>query len=446
MMLRHVLVGLLMGLLASAGGCAAPRLSVRSDRGKASVVDLQLVRPVEYSQEDLQEAMGLYAEHLAAVIQRSEGQLRLRLAQAWVEPTDPAQQALVEAYAGWCARRGAPGDCLELLDARTPGLSTDDKRTIALRMALASGLHEAAEVVRNINPVKVEATLVIWFTVYLGTLVFPDATVTKALFVIMTANLIAFLGVDGFRNVIQGYRDMVKEVDTVGTFDQLRVAGERYGRRMGPSMVRIVTALVTWGVGTATGIARPVTDLPGGAQAVANAQAQGFQLMAVSGGSVSVSATGAATLVLAGQAAVPDRAGGSDGASGEPLPEASPEPATPRYVSRPSGETLDVAKIRIPGPRNSAYGKLDYLLGRVPIQDSAGKGRFFEGVLGFDKTSLGPALERHLVENFGTATIEGSRIRALGTLLGANGRKAKVLSVWQTTADGLVELITAVPR
>jgi hypothetical protein len=192
--LPQVLVGVLVGLLASAGGCAAPRLNVRSDRGQPAMVDLQLVRPVEYSQEDLQQAMGLYAEHLAAVIRQREGQLRLRLADAWVEPTDPAQQALVEAYAGWCARRGAPGDCLELLDARTPGLSVEDKRAIALRMALASGLQEAADVVRGINPVKVEATLVIWFTVYLATLVFPDATVTKALFVVMTANLIAFLG------------------------------------------------------------------------------------------------------------------------------------------------------------------------------------------------------------------------------------------------------------
>jgi hypothetical protein len=326
-MLRRVLIGVLIGLISSAGGCAAPRLNVRSESGKPSMVALQLVRPVEYSREDLQQAMGLYAEHLAAVIQQREGQLRLRLAEAWAEPVDPAQQALVAAYAGWCARRGAPGDCLDLLDARTPGLSIEDKHAIALRMALASGLQEAAEVVRNINPVKVEATLVIWFTIYLATLVFPDATVTKALFVIMTANLIAFLGVDGFRNIIQGYRDMVKELDTTETFDQLRDAGERYGRRMGPSMVRIVTAVVTWGIGTATGMARPVTDLPGGAQAMANAQAQGFRLTAVAGGSVSVSATGTVTLVLAAQATVPERGDGAKAPTQEQI--AKPLPPTP---------------------------------------------------------------------------------------------------------------------
>jgi hypothetical protein len=347
-MLRNAFVGLLIGLLAGAGGCAPPRLNVRSDRGTPSVVDLQLVRPVEYSQEDLQKVMGLYAEHLAAVIQQQEGQLRLRLAEAWVEPTDPAQQVLVEAYAGWCARRGAPGDCLELLDARTAGLSVEDKRAIALRMALASGLQEAAAVVRDINPVKVEATLVIWFTVYLATLVFPDATVTKALFVVMTANLIAFLGVDGFRNIIQGYRDMVKEIGTAERFDHLRDAGERYGRRMGPSMVRIVTALVTWGVGTATGMARPVTDLPGGAQAIANARAQGFHLAAVSGGSVSVSATGTVTLVLAAEATIPPAGSQKQPATDEvnPTPDTHPDRFDPikgrkGKVDRETGEVWE---------------------------------------------------------------------------------------------------------
>lgn len=323
-MLRQLLIGILIGLLASAGGCAAPGFVVRSDRGRAPV-ELQRVRPVEYAKEDLQHAVEPYAEHLAAVIRQRDGQLRLSLASASGAPADPRQlAALVEPYLGWCAQRGAPGDCLEVLDARTPGLSTDAKHTIALRMALASGLQEAAQVVRDINPVKLEATLVIWFTIYLATLVFPDATVTKALFVIMTANLIAFLGVDGFRNIIQGYRDMATEVDAAETFDKLRGAGERYGRRMGPSMLRIVTALVTWGVSAATGMARPVTSLPGGAQAVANAQAQGFHLAAVSGVSVSVSASGTVTLVVASQATVPEQGGAANASTQDPVGKPQP--------------------------------------------------------------------------------------------------------------------------
>jgi hypothetical protein len=300
---RHLVIGVLIGLLFSAGGCAGPGLVVRSDRGQAVQLDLSRVCPVEYQKDDLQVAMGLFVEHLAGVIQQRGSQLRVRLA---------STDARVEAYLRWCSRRGTPGDCLGLLDARTPGLTVDAMHTIAVRVALAYGLQEAAEVVRTIDPVKVEALMIIWFTVYLVSLVAPDVTVTKALNVLMTANMIAFLGWDGFRNIIQGYRDMSKEVDVAQTFEEVQAAGERYGRRMGASMVRIVTALATWGLSASTGLVRPVTELPGGAQAVANAQAQGFRLLAVTGGSVSVTATGTVTLVLAAEATIPEGGGGAN--------------------------------------------------------------------------------------------------------------------------------------
>ncbi|HEY8207840.1 MAG TPA: hypothetical protein VIG99_10195, partial [Myxococcaceae bacterium] len=117
-----------------------------------------------------------------------------------------------------------------------------------------------------------------------------------------------------------------------------------------------------------------------------------------------------------------------------------------RVIARAGGETLDVTRIRIPGPRNSPFGKVDYLLGNVGSVESIGKGGFFRGVLGFSEGTLGPALERHLVENFGTAAVDGSRIRAIGTLVGPGGRLATVESVWQVTSEGFVDLITAVPR
>jgi hypothetical protein len=102
-MLRHLLIGVLVGLVATSG-CAGPHLVVRTDRGQAVPVDLQKVRPVEYGKDELQAAMGLFAEHVAAVIQHQERKLRVRLAS-----TDP----MVEAYLAWCDRRNAPGDCLE---------------------------------------------------------------------------------------------------------------------------------------------------------------------------------------------------------------------------------------------------------------------------------------------------------------------------------------------
>src|SRR4051794_34896831 len=112
-MLRHLIVGVLIGLLAG-GGCAPPGLVVRTDRGQAVMVDLPSVRPVEYGEAELREAMGVFADHVASVIQSRDGRLRVRLASS-----DP----IVEGYLAWCGRRDAPGDCLELLDGKSAGLS-----------------------------------------------------------------------------------------------------------------------------------------------------------------------------------------------------------------------------------------------------------------------------------------------------------------------------------
>ncbi|MBI1929020.1 hypothetical protein HYR99_32840 [Candidatus Poribacteria bacterium] len=114
-----------------------------------------------------------------------------------------------------------------------------------------------------------------------------------------------------------------------------------------------------------------------------------------------------------------------------------------RFVARNRGEILDVTRINIPGPINSPYGKLDYLLGRVPKEDSKGKGGLFAGVMGFTDETLAVALHSHLVENLGEMTLDGSKIIVEGVMTGANGRIANIRSVWQVTPKGAIELVTA---
>ena len=117
-----------------------------------------------------------------------------------------------------------------------------------------------------------------------------------------------------------------------------------------------------------------------------------------------------------------------------------------RFIGRTSGEILDTHAIRVPGPVNSTLGKVDYLLGNVNSVESKGKGGFFRKVMGFSEKNLEPALKQHLIDHFGTATMQGNKVRATGTMTGANGRTATVQTVWQITAEGTVDFITAVPR
>jgi restriction endonuclease fold toxin 7 of polymorphic toxin system len=316
---RHLLVGVLIGLIASSG-CAGPWLIVRNERGEGAHADpsKQFI-PIEYDTYDIHEAVEPYADFLASTIRQHDGHLRLRLASAMASGANTGDREFLEEYLSWCeVTRGQRGDCLDAQDPNMPGLTVDGKRAIALRMAFSKALREAADVVHGIDPVKVEALMMAWFAFYLVTLVAPEP-VTKVLDVLMTANLIAFLGWDGFHNVLQGYIDLRKDAAEAKDFLALHEAGLKYGRRLGGSMVRIVTAIITWGIGAAAGMGRPSTELPGGDAAAWNAQAQGFELAAVSGGSVTVNSSGAVTLTLAAVATGPGRC--SNASEEQPCPD-----------------------------------------------------------------------------------------------------------------------------
>jgi hypothetical protein len=113
----------------------------------------------------------------------------------------------------------------------------------------------------------------------------------------------------------------------------------------------------------------------------------------------------------------------------------------------------DAGKVRIPGPRNAPLGKLDYLLGRAASDDSRAKGRFFRDVLGFTDETLDAALRKHLADNYSHVTTfrPGSydpatiQFEVRGPITGPNGKTVQVISAWQVTTDGFIDLVTAYP-
>ena len=119
----------------------------------------------------------------------------------------------------------------------------------------------------------------------------------------------------------------------------------------------------------------------------------------------------------------------------------------PRFITRADGHTLDTNSITIPGPTNSPYGKMDYLLGKVPgNQDSIGKGGYFEGTLGFKSgDDLARAMRTQLQDNFGSAVIKGSKVEVTAPITGPNGVTANVKAAWQVKPDGSVSFVTAFP-
>lgn len=104
----------------------------------------------------------------------------------------------------------------------------------------------------------------------------------------------------------------------------------------------------------------------------------------------------------------------------------------------------------IPGPTNSQWGKVDYLLGNVTegaqAAASAGKGGFFAGFLKFDGNSLGPALQAQFSKNVGTLTQQANGNYAVtGTITGPTGVTATIVTIWQKLPNGTYQLVTALP-
>jgi len=216
-----------------------------------------------------------------------------------LEGEPPASDVeLTRAYLLWCARTGRSGDCLRIL-RESPTVTGDGR--YALGMALAQGvvLDEMTDAFKNMADPQAVMTAVLWtWTTYMVLLTVPEPF-SKGLAAVMTATLIAYVGIDTFWGLIVGFKQLVEEADRATTFDELREAGERYGSLMGRNAACALALLATAAIGnTAAGLAAKVPRLPGAAQAAVQAEAQaGIRLAAVA--DVSTVAVSADTVTIA---------------------------------------------------------------------------------------------------------------------------------------------------
>ncbi|WP_306663410.1 AHH domain-containing protein [Myxococcus sp. CA039A] len=137
-------------------------------------------------------------------------------------------------------------------------------------------------------------------TMYLILWTVPEP-VSKGLAAVMTATLIVYLGVDTVWGLMTGFRELVDATDRARTFDELRDAGERYGKVMGRNAARAFVLLATVAIGnTAAGFAGKVPTLPGSAQASMQAGSRAGIVLSAVGEVQAVTVTGeAVTMALA---------------------------------------------------------------------------------------------------------------------------------------------------
>nr|WP_244981966.1 hypothetical protein [Corallococcus exercitus] len=139
---------------------------------------------------------------------------------------------------------------------------------------------------------------------------------SKGVAAVITASLIAYVGIDTFWKLIVGFKELVDEAEQATTFDELRAAGERYGKVMGRNAARAFAMLATAAIGnTAAGLGAKMPMLPGAMQAASQAEAQvGIRLAAVA--DVKTVAVSAETVTIAlSPGAVAMTASGTGGGS-----------------------------------------------------------------------------------------------------------------------------------
>jgi hypothetical protein len=289
---------------------AVPRFEAEGHQPKVIVVRPAGYRPVELSDRELKEGMRmLWSRGPLPGAPRPE-QPRFRLAKGDAEMLQKAAD-----YLQFCeGMTGARTDCWGVLGPA--GLDAEGSLELALRFAFGEALRDAAAAVGSITPEQVRAILAVTLIGAILGLLDPNPW-TKALSMVASANLVAYVGVDLCNTVVDGYVAMATELNGAHSFASIRRAGENYGKRLGPMVARLVLMAATYGAAKAAGLFTGSSiSLPGGQRAAALAEAQGFNLPAAEGArAITLNADGSvaiqlgATVSVGSTAAEPPRDG-----------------------------------------------------------------------------------------------------------------------------------------
>lgn len=189
--------------------------------------------------------------------------------------TPEAGEHLRRDYLRWCENRGG-GDCLGLLDDG-PFLRAEDRRTLALALALGSVLDETQEALAHELGPRALVSMVVWAVgLYCMMWVVPEPA-TKAVAAALTVLLVGWLGVDCVWGLMNGWVNLAIRAHEATTFDELRELGAQYAAVLGTNAARALVLAVGALTGRTLGsVAARVRSLPGYGGAVMQWQAEGL--------------------------------------------------------------------------------------------------------------------------------------------------------------------------
>jgi len=190
---------------------------------------------------------------------RQPGELRVVLANWGSGPV--ALEEIGREYRAWCA-------AVHRTNCDGGPLTDSNIYEIAFDFAMGSQWDGfVGEVKSTIDPSTIRLVLLTGLVIFMATIAIPEL-VSKIPAAAATVVLTAYLGAKAVCDLVFGWIQMVRELDAATTFNEVRAAGERYGRLVGAQTARILVLLATAAIAQGGMIAR-LMKLPRAAQASA---------------------------------------------------------------------------------------------------------------------------------------------------------------------------------
>jgi hypothetical protein len=202
------------------------------------------------------------------------------------------EEQLVSRYKAWCrSAQGVEGDCLGAL---VGGKYLDMQGRYMLAMALSKSpvVEEFQKALGDMVSMRAALQAAIGTVVTLLVLLALPEPVTKFVAAWATAALVLWVGASTLYNLVNGWFELMEAVKVATTFEEIREAGEKFGRLFSREAAQafsmIVMALLTH---SAKGFAEQVATLPGSAQVSLHAAKQEGILLSEVGAVESVAVT-----------------------------------------------------------------------------------------------------------------------------------------------------------
>ncbi|WP_224371601.1 AHH domain-containing protein [Hyalangium versicolor] len=203
--------------------------------------------------------------------------------ESWDGTLTKEELALAERYRLWC--RSAYhfyGDCLGGALVAGRYLDMQGRYVWALAMSKSPVLDEMKKALGGMVEFRALLSAALW-TLGSMLLILLLNPVAPGLVAVLGVGILLYVGYDTLRNLVTGWAELTEAAKVATTFEQLRDAGERFGRILGSESARALVMLLVAAIGaTAQQFAAKVPTLPGSAQVAMQAEGQaGFSLSAL---------------------------------------------------------------------------------------------------------------------------------------------------------------------